>query len=136
VVDAGLAVVPHVVVGLHFGQVQGEDDALAMAARYPITALAIVVVRPLPTAGARKRAPCPEEVARVLARARLALPTRPLLLGCARPVGDESRAIEAYALRAGVNGIAFPADQTVQLARALGLCPRPEELCCAFSALD
>lgn len=130
---AGLAVVPHVIAGLHRGELRGELGALEIAARHPSAAVALVVIRPEPgTPFARIAPPSPERVAELMARARLMLPETPLVLGCARPVGRASRALERYALRAGFNGLAFPADETVALARELGLRPVVDERCCAM----
>lgn len=130
---AGLVVTPHVVVGLHRGAIRGERAALALAARHPIAALVFVVVRPVPgTPFADVTPPAPADVGRLLAEARLILPTTPLHLGCARPLGPAGREIEALAVRAGVNGIAFPADATVRLARQLGFVPDLAERCCAM----
>jgi hypothetical protein len=132
-IEAGLAVVPHLIAGLRGGQMTGELEALEMAARYPVASLVVVVLRPeAGTPFATIRPPSPEAVAELLARSRLALPAAPLVLGCARPVGRHSRELERYALRAGVNGLAFPADETVALARELGLEPRFEQRCCAM----
>lgn len=134
-VEAGLSVAPHLVVGLHRGELRGEREALTMARRHRPDALVIVVVRPEPsTPFAEITPPEHEEVAEILTEARLTLPTTPLYLGCARPVGRRGRQIEAWAIRAGVNGVAFPADATVRLARSLGLEPELEERCCALGA--
>lgn len=131
--DAGLAVVPHIVVGLHAGELRGERRALEMATRYPVDALVMVVLRPEPgTPFEHVAAPSPETVAGFLAEARIALPTTPLHLGCARPLGHDGRDIEVAAVRAGYNGVAFPADFTVRLARSLGFEPTFAEQCCAM----
>lgn len=131
--EVGLAVVPHIVVGLHAGKLRGERRALEMAARHPVDALVMVVLRPEPgTPYEHVAAPSPEAVARFLAEARIELPTTPLHLGCARPLGHDGRDIEVAAVRAGYNGIAFPADFTVRLARSLGFEPTFAEQCCAL----
>ena len=57
-------------------------------------------------------------VAEALLRERL--PDIPLLLGCARPVGRAKSEIDAYAVMAGLNGIAHPADGMVELAARRG----------------
>ncbi|MDO8674031.1 MAG: radical SAM protein, partial [Dehalococcoidia bacterium] len=43
----GIPAMPHIVLGLHFGQIMGEDRALEMIARYPAAALVLVVITPL-----------------------------------------------------------------------------------------
>lgn len=132
--DAGLAVAPHVVVGLHGGALRGELRAIEMAARHPLAEVVLVVLRPEPgTPFAGIAAPEPAAVAGLMAEARLALPETPLLLGCARPLGPAGREIERLALRAGLNGVAFPDDATIRLARSLGLKPLFAEQCCALA---
>jgi uncharacterized radical SAM superfamily protein len=131
--ENGLPVVPHIVAGLHRGQLRGEGRALEMIVRHRVAAAVIVVMRPEgQTPFADLSPPEPREVAELMVQARLKLPTTQLHLGCARPVGPISRQLEAAALRAGFNGIAFPADESVALARSLGLRVRFEEQCCAL----
>ncbi len=132
-IEAGLAAVPHVVVGLHFGQLRGEMAAIEMAARFPIKALVLVVVRPQPgSAMDRIKPPTPEKVARLMGLASLALPATPVMLGCARPVGIYARILERYALEAGLNGIAFPSDESVDLAQRMGFQTVFSEHCCSL----
>ena len=41
-----MEVVPHIVIGLHYGRLRGEGRALEIVARHPIHALVLVVVMP------------------------------------------------------------------------------------------
>ena len=133
--EAGLAVAPHVVAGLHFGQLRGELRALEMVQRVGADVLVIVVLRPLPGSRmARVRPPAPEEVGRLVATARLLLPHTPLTLGCARPAGRAGAEMEVLALRAGVNALAYPHPDTVRLAAGLGLEATFKESCCTLVA--
>ncbi|MBW2618742.1 MAG: radical SAM protein, partial [Deltaproteobacteria bacterium] len=73
--EAGLRVVPHVVVGLHFGQLRGEERAIEMIARLRIGRVVFVVFMPLkgtPLAGLWP--PPVEEVVGLMARTRLSHP--------------------------------------------------------------
>jgi uncharacterized radical SAM superfamily protein len=133
--DAGLAVAPHVVVGLHAGALRGELRAIEIASRHPVAEVVLVVIRPEPgTPFAGIDAPAPAAVAGLMAEARLALPETPLLLGCARPLGPPGREIERLAVKAGLNGVAFPDDFTIRLARSMGLEPAFAAQCCALPA--
>lgn len=128
---SGLRAVPHIVLGLHRGRFLGERNALAIVARRrEIAALVLVVVMPAFARGFA--APDPAEVGAFFLEARAAIPDRPVLLGCARPVGLPRRAIDAYAVLAGLDGIAHPAPGAVALARALGRPVRHEHACCAL----
>jgi hypothetical protein len=58
-----------------------------------------------------------------------------VLLGCARPQGARRRLIDGYALLAGLDdGIAFPADGIVALAKALGRRVAQAPTCCALGS--
>ena len=69
-----LRVVPHVVIGLHYGRVLGEFRALEIIARHRVDACILVVVMPAFTRPGRFRAVDPIEVADVFLAARELLP--------------------------------------------------------------
>jgi uncharacterized radical SAM superfamily protein len=128
-----MEVVPHIVIGLHYGRVLGEEAALDIVARHPVAALVLVVVMPFYARPGTFATPDAAAVGRffLAARQRLACP---VLLGCARPPGLHKRAVDAYAVMAGLDGIAFPADGAVALARALGRPVEQSHACCAVKA--
>lgn len=131
--EAELNLAPHIVVGLHRGQLRGERRALEMVKRHRVDTLVFVVIRPEPkTPFAAITPPETEAIAALFAEARCALPDTPLLLGCARPTGHYGHAIEGFAIRAGFNGVAFPCDTTVHLVRSLGFEFKFKEQCCAL----
>ncbi|HVN52870.1 MAG TPA: hypothetical protein VMT46_00975 [Anaerolineaceae bacterium] len=126
--------VPHIVLGLHFGKMLGEEAALAMIARHPPKLLVLVVLEPTSkTAMERVSPPSLEEIGVFFEKARRALPSTPLMLGCARPMGKIKQEIDRLALEAGFNGIAFPAARTVEHARQAGLKPFFVNACCGVS---
>jgi uncharacterized radical SAM superfamily protein len=129
----GLPVIPHIVLGLHWGRLLGEWDALEIVARHPATALVLVILTPLPGTPMQQVAPPSlEAVTEFFAYARARLPETPILLGCARPAGVIKQAIDRAAIDHGFNGIAFPADGAIAYARAAGLEPVFHEQCCAI----
>jgi hypothetical protein len=132
-VDAGLDIVPHVVIGLHHGSIVGEMDALRIISRHDIQALVLVGLRPLddtPLAGTVP--PAPGEMARIFRLARELFPETPIMLGCERPAGEHKVQTDRLALEAGLDGIAFPADGIISHARSMGLEPGFSEMCCAL----
>lgn len=132
--EAGLTIAPHVVIGLHRGTVRGEYEALRHVAEVGVDHLVLVVLSPLArTPLARVSPPMPEEVARIMAVARLQNPITPISLGCARPADPIKGAIERLAIDAGVNAIAYPTEPTVDYASERGLEARFHELCCTLS---
>lgn len=133
--DAGLQVAPHVVMGLHFGRMLGEARALGICLSQPIAALVLVALMPQPGQDARFVPPDPDAMGEFLLRARLAAPDLPVTLGCARPHGAARRKLDAYAVMAGLDAVAFPAEGAVALARAIGRPVASEPSCCALGAL-
>jgi len=133
-VATSMKVVPHIVIGLHYGRMLGEWRALEMIARYRPAALVLVVVMPFYAPAGRPFAtPSSREVGRFFLDARAALPGLPILLGCARPAGRAKLEIDAYAVMAGLEGIAHPADGSVELALALGRDVRVTPACCSIA---
>ncbi len=131
-----MEVVPHVVIGLHYGRILGEERALDIIARHRVAALVLVVVMPYYAPAERPFATVPpEDVATVFVAARRRIRTAPVQLGCARPAGGHKILTDAYAVMAGFDGIAYPAQGIVALARAIGRPIEQEHACCSI-ALD
>ena len=129
-------VVPHIVVGLHYGRLLGEENALDIVARHEIAALILVVVTPIYAPAHRPFATIStEDVAKVLVAARHRIDHAPVQLGCVRPAGRHKLITDAYAVMAGFDGIAYPAEGIVALARAIGRPIEQEHACCSI-ALD
>jgi hypothetical protein len=127
-----MEVVPHIVVGLHYGRVLGEANALDIVARHGIHALVLVVIMPFYARPGTFATPHTFEVGGIFLEARRRLPEREVLLGCARPPGMHKRVTDAYAVMAGLDGIAFPADGAVAVARAVGRPAHQEHACCSI----
>lgn len=133
-VATSMKVVPHIVIGLHYGRLLGEWAALEMIARHRPAALVLVVVMPFYAPQGRPFAtPDSAEIGRFFLDARCALPGLPVLLGCARPAGRAKMEIDAYAVMAGLQGIAHPADGAVELALGLGREVRVTPACCSIA---
>ena len=130
----GLQVVPHIVIGLHYGHIRGEARALDIVARHRIHALVLVVVMPFYAKPGSFVTPEPAAVGEIFLTARARLPAQEVLLGCARPPGMHKRLTDAYAVMAGLDGIAFPADGTLAVARAVGRRCTQEHACCSLSS--
>ncbi len=127
-----MEVVPHIVIGLHYGRVLGEAHALDIVARHAIHSLVLVVVMPFYGRLGMFATPTTRDVGDVFLAARLRLHDRPVLLGCARPAGMHKRVTDAYAVMAGLDGIAFPAEGAVVLAKAIGRPFTQQHACCSI----
>ncbi|MBT9612154.1 MAG: radical SAM protein [Burkholderiales bacterium] len=132
-----MKIVPHIVLGLHYGHFLGEWHALDIVKRHRPDALVLVVVMPHYAPQDRPFAtPDAHEVGHFFLDASAAMIDTPLLLGCARPAGRVKSQIDAYAVMAGLNGIAHPADGMVELAARLGREVRVTPACCSIAVGD
>ena len=127
-----MEIVPHIVIGLHYGRILGEANALDIVARYGVHALVLVVLMPFYAKANMFLTPEEADVGQIFLEARSRLPEKEVLLGCARPVGLHKRLTDAYALMAGLDGIAFPADGMVAAADAIGRPYHQEHACCSI----
>jgi lipoyl synthase len=127
-----MEVVPHIVIGLHYGHIVGEPNALDIVSRHRIHSLVLVVVMPFYARTGTFKAPETRDVGRVFLEARRRIPDRQVLLGCARPPGMHRRVTDAYAVMAGLDGVAFPADGTLAVANAIGRPAVQEHACCSI----
>jgi uncharacterized radical SAM superfamily protein len=135
--SSGIHFTPHVLVGLHYGGIRGELNALRMIAECQPSALILIVFFPIRgTKMENVKWPSPETVADMLVSARVMMPKVPIALGCARPKGRHKTRMDVLAVRAGVNGVAFPAVEAVNAAEKLGLKVSFSSLCCSQILAD
>jgi uncharacterized radical SAM superfamily protein len=127
-----MQVTPHIVIGLHYGRILGEERALEIVARHKTHALVLVVIMPFYAKPGTFSTPATSDVGRIFLDARRLLQDRELNLGCARPAGLHKRVTDAYAVMAGLDGIAFPAEGAAQLARVLGRPYHQQHSCCSI----
>jgi hypothetical protein len=130
--QSGLQLAPHIVAGLHYGRMKGEEEALEILSRHDPAVLVVVVLTGLkgtPMAGIAP--PSPLEVARLIAKARLLMPQLPISLGCERPRNKQGTELEKLALRAGITRMAVWSEEALEEALRLGLRPRFQATCCS-----
>jgi uncharacterized radical SAM superfamily protein len=134
---SGMAFVPHIVVGLQYGKVVGELEALRIVSRHSPSGVVIIALTPLrETQMEGVKPPEPTDIVRVLAEARLLMPQTPIALGCMRPKGKHRVYVETLAIDAGVNAVAFPEEDAVRYANAIGLETSFSSECCAMMFRD
>ena len=132
-VKASLPTVPHVIMGLHFGQILGELDALDIIARYPVAAVVMVGFRPIPgTAMAHVTPLAPESMGQLFREARERFPHTPVLLGCERPLGRHRERTDLLALDAGLDGIAFPSEEAIKFCQERNMTVHVSRTCCSM----
>ena len=130
--STSMQISPHIVIGLHYGRILGEENALDILSRYDTKALVLVVIMPFYARPGTFATPETAEVGRIFFEARRRLPERQVLLGCARPPGMHKRVTDAYAVMAGLDGIAFPADGAVAVADMTGRPFHQAHACCSI----
>ncbi|EFK09822.1 conserved domain protein [delta proteobacterium NaphS2] len=130
--EAELPTVPHVVCGLNYGRITGEEQALEMISGFPVSQLVIVSLMNLSGTKMEKTAP-PDahHVVRIIKKARIRMPETPISLGCARERGNVL--MEKLAIDAGVNRMALPSEEALQRAKHYGLEIRFQKTCCSVS---
>jgi len=133
IAQSGLQLIPHIVAGLFYGNINAEYRALEIIRHYRPSALVIVVLTPLKgTSMAHVTPPSPQEVGRLIANARIVMPEVPISLGCERPRNKAGRLMENLAILAGANRMAIWSDGAIQQAKNLGLRPRFQPTCCSL----
>jgi len=132
--DAQLRIIPHIVLGMHYGQFLGEQTALDMIASYPVSTLILVVLVPLVGTPMEQVEPPPiADVVDFFDVARGTLPATTINLGCGRPMGQMKVELDRAAIDHGLNGIAYPAEGAIDYARELGLAVNLFEYCCSLT---
>lgn len=135
--ENNIPVIPHIVVGLHYGEMKGERKALSILSKHKSEAVVVVAFMPLDQTPMGNVVPCtPEEIARVVLASRLILQDTPILLGCARPKGDHKSETDVLSIKAGVNGMAYPSQEGYEYSVEMGLKVDYSEECCSLIYRD
>ena len=124
-------IVPHIVLGLNYGKLVGEYTALEIISRYNIKSLVVVIITPLmktPMQGVVP--PSIDEIGKFFCKAREVMTEAPIILGCARPMGEYKVKVDRLAVDYGFDGIAFPSDGIVSYAKEKDLETHFTETCC------
>lgn len=130
-VAADIPIAPHIVCGLDGGRMVGEQRALDLVARFRLEQLIVLAFMGLPNTPLHEtEPPAPEEVAELIARARLQMPDLLISLGCARPRNGSP--VDVLAVDAGVNRLALPSQEALARARHYGLAVSYQRSCCSI----
>jgi len=129
--DAGIPyIVPHITVGLHFGKVMGELEAVRQI-KQAIRPDAVVINALIPTRGTPMQGISPPSTQDILGVIEYAVREikAPVLLGCMRPGRDPE--LEIKGEEAGLSGIVVPSPAGRRTIEAKREC-RIVEACCAL----
>lgn len=132
--ETGISCIPHIVIGLNYGKIKGEYKAIDMIRTYDPRVVTFVSLMPLTGTPMEKITPvAPEEIARIIAEARMNMPHSLISLGCARDRTNPN--LDVLAVELGVNRIALPSDEAIEKAKAYGLTIKWQKTCCSLPIL-
>jgi len=135
--ESGIEIVPHVLVGLNYGNYSNEEEAIDLISQYKPKRIVIIALRPTKGTPMHKSVPpSPGRVAKVIRYARMKFPTSIVNLGCARPVGLHKRKLDKLAIMEGVDGIAVPSSETMNWAEENGFQVIEQPTCCSMPPLS
>ena len=127
-------IVPHVCIGLHYGNLRGEFHALDIV-RNSCNPSSIVNIVFRPTKGTKLeqcKIPSPDDISTVIIRTKEMFPNVDVSLGCIRPRTRCREEIEIAAIEAGATRMEIPSKATLQYAREMGYTIRKINACCAL----
>jgi hypothetical protein len=129
-------IVPHICVGLDFGEIRGEYKALELIQKYDPSNIVILGLIPTPgTPMSDIKPPSVEVLTDFISKARELCPDSEISLGCMRAKQEKKR-LERSSIEAGATRIVLPSRSTIEwsLERGYrikiidGCCSIPEEL--------
>lgn len=143
---------PHILIGLDFGKIKSEYEAVKQVAKIGADSLVFIAVKKL-----NKRIDFvnnnnynhnpindktdeslnniisnENEVISLVSFARNLLPNIPITFGCAKPMTKKRGQLEIDLLNIGIDVIAFPSNETINYAISNIIPFRFEETCCAY----
>lgn len=134
-IETGIAVVPHITIGLHGGKIVGEYQAIDALSEFGNDVKEVVFIIFIPTRGtAYEGVPIvnPEDVDAVFRYARKKLPGK-LVLGCMRPRKPE---YEMSAVNNNFDGIVIPGSASRKFTESKGMEIKDVKSCCSLMAID
>ncbi|CAG0979634.1 MAG: hypothetical protein OIN86_02830 [Candidatus Methanoperedens sp.] len=129
----GIRLAPHIIVGLHNGELKGEIRALEIARKFNPEVVVIVVF--IPTKGTALQGAAPpgiEDVVKVITKAREMFDV-PLSLSCVRPGGRYRSMLDKYAVLSGIDRMAVPSRSAYRIGQDIDLnIIEIQKMCCSY----
>ena len=109
-----LNIVPHICVGLHYGEIHKELDSLKFIKESGMDPSLIVLIALIPPKNSQIEFKTPNQydIAKIITLIRIIFPKTEISLGCMRPRGKIREEIEKYAIKAGITRIEIPLKRT------------------------
>lgn len=127
-------IVPHVCIGLHYGELKGEFHALEVIKNFCDPSLLVLIIF-RPTKGTileQCKIPSADDISTVVEKAKELFPDKDVSLGCIRPRARFREEIELAALKAGVTRMEIPSKNTLRCANEMGYTIKKIHACCAL----
>jgi uncharacterized radical SAM superfamily protein len=128
----GIRTIPHICVGLNFGNIKNEFLILREIRKHTVDLIVFLVIIPPPNHPNFHNANI-EQVGDLFTTARLLFPQTELSLGCMRPRGPQRHMIEELAVRSGFNRFEIPSKKTLKILKEKGLDIKTYRVCCGVS---
>jgi uncharacterized radical SAM superfamily protein len=128
---AGVPITPHLTIGLHYGTIAGEYDALETLNDFPFKKIVLnIICQTKGTAFEKTKIPPLVQIRDVMEKA---MKGREVALGCMRP---RNWSIEEMAIKIGVTHIAVPSKKTLRYAIENGYSIHELPICCGVPEED
>jgi len=128
--EVGISIIPHILCGIHEGNLRGEWKAVEMVSDFRPECIVVVSLMPLRgTPYERVKPLSAAEILKVILEVRKKSPHSLISLGCARRRGDME--VELLSIDAGVNRMALPSEEAIKRAKEYGLEIRYQKTCCS-----
>jgi len=129
-------IVPHVCIGLHYGELNGEINALKIIKNSCNPSLLVMIIfRPTKgTALENCKIPSANDISNTVKKSKEMFPDKDVSLGCIRPRVRYREEIELAALKAGATRMEIPSKNTLNHAKNMGYVIRKISACCAIPA--
>ncbi len=131
--SCGIRLAPHIIVGIHGGELKGEEKALELVRKFDPEVVVIVIF--IPTRGTTLEGAKPphiKDVVKIITRARRMFDV-PLSLSCVRPGGRYRSMLDKYAILSGIDRMAVPSRSAYRAANEIGLnIIEITGLCCSY----
>ncbi|MCP4764109.1 MAG: hypothetical protein GY870_20215 [archaeon] len=124
-------IVPHICIGLNFGNIKKEIESLEYLQKYNFDLIVFIILIP-PENNDKFSFADSKDIGEVLIKARSLFPNTELSLGCMRPRGKEHLDIEDIAIEAGINRFTLPSKKTMKKLEENGYKINSYNACCAI----
>ena len=131
--DHGLKVSPHIIIGLEDGKLSDEFRTVKDALALGVDSLVFIVLKKATRAADFISSKVPhDEIIRLVKYARELSSDVLLSFGCAKPPGSSRHLLEIGLIKAGIDSMAFPAEETIRFAVENKIAHTFVEKCCAI----